>query len=103
MAEVVNNYKPVTPVLMSAENPLGWKLEELAAQLVHEMHKKCVKIDPECLAHDSWDIIHHNNMEIIERLSEIQRLQTHSMEVSDSIRENSEIPHPLRDKEKSDE
>ena len=36
--------KHKTPVLMTAENPEGWKLEELLEQLVVELHAKSNKI-----------------------------------------------------------
>lgn len=40
----VVNHKHV-PVLMSADNPNGWKLEDLAVQLVAEITKKNEKIE----------------------------------------------------------
>lgn len=33
-----------TPILMSAENPEGWKLEDILAQLRHEVEQKTLKI-----------------------------------------------------------
>ena len=35
---------PATPVLMTKDNPFGWKLEELAAQLREEVKAKSAKL-----------------------------------------------------------
>lgn len=68
----------VNPVLMSADNPTGWKLEELMPQLAMEIQTKTDKIK-----HDTRPVsilVQNNNAEIIEHLYAIERLQHRSYE-----------------------
>lgn len=72
-----------TPVLMTADNRLGWKLEELAPQLVGEVEAKTEKIkdDPRAEAQQ----VLANNQKIIGHLQEIQRLQTESYQIMSAL------------------
>ncbi len=68
----------VKPVLMSATNQDGWKLEDLMPQLAMEIKAKNDKIK-----HDTRPVsilVQNNNAEIIEHLYAIERLQCRSYE-----------------------
>lgn len=67
------------PILMSAENPVGAKLEEHLRELVTEIEAKCRKIeaDPRAQA----QTVLHNNREIIAHLKQAVRHQEHSQRV----------------------
>lgn len=61
------------PILMSKENPNGYKLEELLEQVSHEMILKNEKIK-----HDTSKVsamIRGNNFEIISHISRAKQLQ----------------------------
>lgn len=67
---------PAEPVLMSAENPSGFKLEELLATLQNEVtakHQKIVSDDSEVSRH-----VQANNLKILVCLAEAERLQRDS-------------------------
>lgn len=65
------------PILMSAANPNGHKLEDLLAQVADELTAKCNRIqdDGSAVAQD----VLRNNRDIIVRLHECRRLQEHSV------------------------
>jgi hypothetical protein len=65
------------PVLMSQSNREGWKLEELLPQLVSELEAKNnrVKNDPS----EAAQTLLRNNLDIIARLRECEKLQRFSM------------------------
>lgn len=65
------------PILMSAENPQGWKLEELLHQLQLEIAAKSAKIadDPSPAA----GVVRWNNSAIIAYLENAARLQRASL------------------------
>lgn len=66
------------PVLMSATNPSGWKLEDLMPQLAME-----IKVKTDKIKHDTRPVsllVQNNNAEIIEHLYAIERLQHRSFE-----------------------
>jgi hypothetical protein len=74
------------PVLMSPDNPNGWKLEDLLLQLTVEITGKNLKIEND---HRSEAIVvHNNNNRIIEMLRDCYRLQTNSMETLAKIGPN---------------
>lgn len=65
-------------VLMSPDNPTGWKLEDLLARLCREVRAKCAKIadktetDPVALS------VYRNNVKIIELLGQAEVAQRES-------------------------
>lgn len=73
-------------VLMSPENPGGWKLEELLAQLHREVSTKCAKIET-----DSRPPAKHvlrNNQQIMGLLKQAEALQRDSYDVLDAMGPN---------------
>lgn len=76
-----------TPVLMSAENPNGWKLEDLLRQLYRELEAKTAKV-----MHDQSlraSVVRQNNYSILTYLRHAEICQL------DTIRELAEIaPDP---------
>ena len=75
---------PTTPVLMSADNPTGWKFEELLAQLRLELHAKNDRIaaDPSPIAKTA----RANNLGIIDLLSVIEGRQRDTLARLDALR-----------------
>ena len=75
---------PVTPVLMSADNPDGWKFEELLAQLRLELHAKNDRIagDPSPTSR----MVQANNLGIIDLLSVIEGRQRDTLARLDALR-----------------
>lgn len=73
-------------VLMGPYNPTGWKLEELAAQLQHEVAAKCViiRVDSRPIARA---VLRHNQ-QIIGLLMQIEALQRHSYDLLDAAGPN---------------
>jgi hypothetical protein len=67
------------PVLMSADNHHGWKLEELAAQLREEIYVKSGKIQDDT-RHQAQHVL-RNNQRIIDMLLAIESLQRDSFAV----------------------
>lgn len=68
------------PILMSADNPEGYKLEDLLAQLQRELRAKTGKLTGECPVNTT---IRENNAAIIallERAESFQRDTMHSLE-----------------------
>lgn len=73
--------EPQKSVLMSAENHTGWKLEELLAQLIYELHGKSQKI-----ALDGSDLareVHGNNLAILDCLYHAEQIQRDSYRILD--------------------
>ena len=71
----------VANVLMGAETPDGWKLEELLDKLVEEVEEKSVKV-----AHDNSllsQTVQNHNLQIIGLLRQAQALQQQSMRLLD--------------------
>lgn len=76
----------MTKLLMSKENPNGWKLEELLGKIRRELIEKNKLIqDDECQVSK---IIQSNNKEIINSLADCIIMQNHSMEALDTLGEN---------------
>lgn len=73
-------------ILMGSENHNGWKLEELLAQVKHEVSHKINKIidDPSPQA----QTVVRNNLAIIEHLGAAEALQRSSGIVLDALRAN---------------
>ncbi|GEA22289.1 hypothetical protein [Vibrio harveyi] len=67
----------MTPILMSRENPTGWKLEELAAELRHEINAKSLNIIEDVTV--TGEIIRTNNNKIVELLAQIESIQHESL------------------------
>ena len=67
------------PLLMSAENPNGRKLEELLAQLQEEVQQKSVKIAQDARPHARHVL--RNNQQIIGLLMQAEALQRNSYDV----------------------
>lgn len=67
----------MTKVLMSPDNPTGWKLEDLLAAIRRELEVKCAKI-----AGDDRAVARHvlaNNRSIMEKLRLAEALQRESV------------------------
>ena len=77
---------PNAPILMSAENPTGWKLDELLERLQNEIRLKSAKIeaDPRMQA----KCVRINNDQIINLLGLAASTQRHSMLILESIGPN---------------
>jgi len=74
------------PILMSAENPHGWKLEELLSQINTEVSHKINKvIDDET---PQAQVVVRNNLAIVEHLAAAEALQRASYIVLDAMRPN---------------
>lgn len=71
------------PLLMSAENPTGWKLEELLTQLVTELQAKTAKIAND--VRPAASTVHLNNLHIIRLLSQAAILQHQSVAALDAV------------------
>ena len=69
---------PSTPVLMSAENPSGWKLEDLLLQLILEIGEKSQRIAGD--KRSEAKLVRENNNTIVAHLAEAAAAQLHSME-----------------------
>uniref|UniRef100_A0AB39C9R7 Uncharacterized protein n=1 Tax=Aliivibrio phage vB_Alvi_H905 TaxID=3234039 RepID=A0AB39C9R7_9VIRU len=71
------------PVLMSRENPSGWKLESLTEKLREEINRKSLNIagDPSFAAQS----VTNNNFQIIGLLMQIEALQRQSFAVMSQI------------------
>lgn len=67
------------PVLMTAENPSGWKLEDLLDQLVVEVQDKTAKISTD--ERPEARTVAGNNRQIIKNLKTAARFQRHSFTV----------------------
>ena len=73
-------------LLMSRDNPDGWKLEELLGTIRRELVEKNKLIqDDECQVSK---IVQSNNREIINSLADCIIMQNHSMEALDTLGEN---------------
>lgn len=72
-----------SPILMSRENPTGWKLESLTEKLREEINRKSLNIasDPSVEA----QIVTNNNFQIIGLLMQIEALQRESMVIMSQI------------------
>ncbi len=70
------------PILMSSENPEGWKLEELLVQVKQEVSEKINKIINDQSPHAQ--LVIQNNLSIIEHLGAAEALQRASMIVLDA-------------------
>lgn len=73
-----------TPVLMSAENPTGWKLEELVERLRLELYAKTDRIGAD--TSQVAKAVRANNLHIIDLLAVIQCRQTDTLARLDEIR-----------------
>ena len=74
------------PVLMSPENPTGWKLEDLLRELQSEVLGKCNKIS----ADTRWQArrVLRNNEQIVGLLAQAEALQRDSYDVLDAMAPN---------------
>jgi hypothetical protein len=70
-------------ILMTRENPQGHKLEDLLAQIAHELTVKNNRLRGDSSA--AAQTLAHNNVEIISRLHECRRLQEHSLKVLETV------------------
>ncbi|HAV1412754.1 hypothetical protein P3521_03655 [Vibrio parahaemolyticus] len=75
-----------TPVLMSRENPTGWKLEELTKQLRDEITDKSQKI-AEDESFEAQTVL-NNNTQILGLLLQIDALQRQSFVVMSRLGED---------------
>lgn len=71
------------PILMSTENPTGWKLEELLAQLATELQAKTDKIAND--VRPAARTVHLNNLHIIRLLGQAAILQQRSLAALDAV------------------
>ncbi|MCC3798243.1 hypothetical protein ACXHQB_23800 [Vibrio parahaemolyticus] len=72
-----------SPILMSRENPNGWKLESLTEKLREEINRKSLNIASD----QSFEaqIVTNNNFQIIGLLMQIEALQRDSMVIMSQI------------------
>ena len=79
---------PKTPVLMTPDNPDGWKLEELLKQLVWELEDKNIRLSSKFeiakLPYPAKHVIGNNQM-IINRFQQALEYQQNTQEYLDSI------------------
>lgn len=79
---------PKTPVLMTPDNPDGWKLEELLKELAIELDEKNIRLAGKYevgkLPYSAKKIV-RNNQRIIFRLEEAYELQQDTQEYLDSL------------------
>lgn len=75
---------PTTPVLMSADNPTGWKFEELLAQLRLELHAKNDRVAGD--TSPTSRMVQANNLGIIDLLSVIEGRQRDTLARLDALR-----------------
>jgi hypothetical protein len=71
------------PILMSKENPNGYKLEQLLEQLAQEL-----MIKNENIAHDNGEVsqfVRGNNLEIIRNLTRSKQLQDQSYKMLEKL------------------
>jgi hypothetical protein len=73
-------------ILMSTENPTGWKLEELLAQLQEEIRWKTAKVIND--GSPQAGLIVANNNAIISCLAQAESLQKTSMYLLDAMAPN---------------
>jgi len=66
-------------ILMTRENPTGHKLEELLAQVAHELTVKNDRLTGDLSP--AAQTLRHNNVEIISLLHQARRHQEHSLKV----------------------
>ena len=71
-------------ILMSAENPGGWKLEDLLQQISLELEAKNKKIEND--TSQTAELVRTNNNYIIGALSSARNAQLNSMQALDRIR-----------------
>ncbi|MBJ7555412.1 oligoribonuclease [Marinomonas spartinae] len=70
--------RPSADVLMSRDNPLGWKMEELLGKVAAELAVKTKRLE-ESLAGDLADEVIRNNLRIRESLLKAQSIQFSTM------------------------
>lgn len=82
------------PLLMSRDNPDGWKLQELMAELQAEMKEKTDYLRGQLLEPQGkkksevmTDVL-HNNLHIIRLMDQIKYLQQDSMRRLDTLGKN---------------
>lgn len=68
-----------TTILMSAENPTGFKLEELLAAIVTDLHTKNEIMENEDSCTEAERIIRANNLKIIDKLERATSTQLNTM------------------------
>ncbi len=74
------------PILMSAANPNGAKLEDLLRALVAEIEEKCQRIAGD--TRPEAQTVLHNNHQIMGLLTTALRHQEHSMKVLEAVGPN---------------
>lgn len=75
---------PATPVLMSADNPSGWKLEDLLAQLQVELDAKIARIRMD--VSPTATAVMTNNFGIRDHLARAEVLQRDTLRRLDALR-----------------
>lgn len=71
------------PVLMTKENPEGWKLEDILAQMIREIDAKNTRISTDKSV--GAETVRYNNMAAIEHLKLARQHQMHTLMVLDEI------------------
>ncbi|MCJ2051705.1 hypothetical protein [Methylobacterium sp. J-070] len=75
---------PTTPVLMSAANPTGWKLEELLAQIAQDLRAKNDRLEGDTSS--AARAVRVNNLGIIDCLALAEVRQRDSLRRLDALR-----------------
>lgn len=81
--QVAVETRPTLPVLMSRENPSGWKLEELTEKLRGEIQAKSLNIAGDMSI--EAQTVTNNNFQILGLLMQIEALQRQSFAVMSQI------------------
>ena len=76
--------EPPNPVLMSADNPEGWRLEDLLSQLRDELQAKCARIGAD--ASFTARRVLRNNRCILDLLSRAEHVQRDTVTSLDALR-----------------
>jgi len=75
---------PTVPVLMSKDNPSGWKLEELLPQLRQEIADKNARIAGDQSA--TAILVRANNYRVLDHLLAAEDLQRNTLDRLDALR-----------------
>lgn len=82
MSNEIEQEEERAPILMSAENPNGWKLEELLEVIAEELATKTERLNPDdCPVNP--DIIRNNHF-IYTHLMDCASIQKHTMKLIDN-------------------
>jgi len=73
----------MTKFLLSADNPKGWKLEDLLIELQNDIVKRMARISADQRAEAR--VVFQNNIDIISMISECHKKAVESQKILDSL------------------